>query len=1008
MLKRYFYTSLLTLSAITVSRAQVSSFYTINEAYKIGTELMEKGKFAAASAQFSRVIGWTGGSATAESPTTAQSLLQENAQYFRAVCALELANDDAEKMLLAYIKNYPVSANTRSAYFQVGKVYFRQKNYPQAIEWFKKIDPKDLTAAESSDYRFKLGYSHFVQKEYGTAEPLFATLKNEKNEFTEPSIYYYAYINYTDADYETALTEFERLKGSKTYASSYPYYISALYFLDHRYDEVIRYTIPAIQTIDEQYKTEMNRIIAAAYFAKSDYRNASTYYQRFQERDQNKSQNNQDSYQIGYTHWKLANYPRAIAELEKMTTADMYYQYGMNALGSSYLKTGNKQGARNAFFKSSKLNFNPALQEEGLFNYAKLSYELEFHAVALDAVQQFMKTYPKSARTNEAKTLLAQVLLSTKNYRDAITILESIQNRNAEARTAYQKVTYYRGLEFYNERAFENSISLFMRSIANSSDREIEALATYWLAEALFEVRKYPESVANFEKFLAMPAARETDVYNFANYALGYSAFRDDKYTKAATYFERFLRGDEKDQNTINDATLRLADSYFVNRQFDRALAEYNKIIARNVKGEDYALFQRGMIQGLQGMNDIKITTLEALLKQYPSSNYADDAVFEIAYTFFKTNAYPEAKTGLTELVDKYPRSSYVPRALVTIGLVQVNQDDDAGALVSFDRVVKDYPTTDEAKAALDAIRSIYVDRGDSNGFLTYANGTSIGNLSTADQDNVTFQAANSRFQRGDYQGTFEAINAYFDKFPKPIFEKYAHFIRAESLVKLGRPNEAITDYNVILNDWTSDFTERSLISTINLYLKQKRYNEAIVYLKKLELSSEYKSNYGFAINTLIEAYSNMGMPDDVLKYAGIIDKFEKSSQDERARAMMFGAKAYLAKQDTAVALRQFAAVLDLAQTVSAAEAKYNIAEIQVKRGDYKAAEKSIGEIRSSYSSYEYWVAKSFILWADVFAAKKDIFQAKSTLQSIIDEYKGDDDIVPTAKAKLESLNKKK
>jgi hypothetical protein len=35
----------------------------------------------------------------------------------------------------------------------------------------------------------------------------------------------------------------------------------------------------------------------------------------------------------------------------------------------------------------------------------------------------------------------------------------------------------------------------------------------------------------------------------------------------------------------------------------------------------------------------------------------------------------------------------------------------------------------------------------------------------------------------------------------------------------------------------------------------------------------------------------------------------------------------------------------------------------------------------------------------------KNTYQAKATLQSIIDGYKGNDDIVPTAKAKLEKLN---
>src|SRR5690606_16500887 len=129
-----------------------------------------------------------------------------------------------------------------------------------------------------------------------------------------------------------------------------------------------------------------------------------------------------------------------------------------------------------------------------------------------------------------AKILLAESLLSTRNYRSAVDILESLSNRSPEANAAYQKVCYYRGLEFYNERAFENAISLFMRSEAHPIDQEILALATYWKAEAMYEVRKYGEAVQNFNKFLRIPAARNTDVYSYANYALAYAAFRNNNF----------------------------------------------------------------------------------------------------------------------------------------------------------------------------------------------------------------------------------------------------------------------------------------------------------------------------------------------------------------------------------------------------------------------------------------------------------------------------------------------
>ena len=1000
-------TYLFSFYTIGTALAQQTVWFDTNQYYKTGLELLDKQKYVAAAEQFSYVQRLHSNTISIPVDSEDIRLLRENAQYYEAVCALMLDNQNAESLFLQFIKEHPYNINTPMAYYQIGSSYFDKKNYQKAILWFNKTKLRNLSDREGVAYRFKLAYSYFETQDYTHAKPLFAKLKDETNSYNKQSIYYYGFISYLHADYRTALSEFGRLKNTSNYRDIYPYYISALSLLDKQYDNAISYATPILDNNNPPFEAELSRIVGAAYFAKSDYRNATIYYQRFQNKDQGATQSSQDSYQMGYSYYRLNQYSRAIDELEKLEVVDSYFQHGMITLGESFLKTGNKQAARNAFFKASKISFDADLQQEGLFNYAKLSYELEFHQVALDAAQEYIKTYPNSKRANEVKTLLGEILLTTKNYKEAIDILESIPNKNEDAKEAYQKVTYYRGLEFYNERAFPNAISSFLRSNNYIIDPQIEALSTYWMAEAMYEVRKFGESVEKFEYFLTLPAARNTEVYNYANYALAYASFENDNYKKASTYFLNFLRGNEKDENTISDATLRLADSYFALKDYENALRYYNKIIANHTASVDYALFQRGMIEGLQNKNDLKIATHQSLLQQFPNSNYADDAGFEIAYTYFVKGDLQQSKDKLNAFIDKYPRSSYVPRALVTIGLVQYDQNQDAAALESFKRVVKEYSTTDEAKQALESIKNIYLDKSDADGFLAYANSTNIGNLSTSEQDNITFQAANNRFVKGDYQGTFEAINAYFDKFPKPIQEKYARFIRAESLVKLNRPDEAIPDYEFILNDWTSEFTERALISISKIYLSQKKYNEAIVYLKKLELTTEYKANYGFAINYLMEAYANMQIPDETLRYVDLVKESEKSSEEEKCRANLFAGKAHLLKADTTMALKEFTYVVSKTQTLTAAEAKYNIANLQYLKKDYKASQKTAFELINKMPSYDYWVAKSFILLADNYVALKDDFQAKSTLQSILDNYSNkNDDIITTAKEKFDKLKK--
>src|SRR5690606_12673359 len=205
------------------------------------------------------------------------------------------------------------------------------------------------------------------------------------------------------------------------------------------------------------------------------------------------------------------------------------------------------------------------------------------------------------------------------------------------------------------------------------------------------------------------------------------------------------------------DAIARLADSYFSLRNYARATHYYDLLISSKAKSQDYAMFQKGVIQGLQGDMDTKIATLNELQRIYPNSLYADNASFEIPYSYFLKGDDDIAIEGLQKMVEEYPRSSYVPRALVTIGLVQYNKREDDAAIKTFQRVIEEYSTTDEAKQALKAIQNIYIDRGDAQGYLDYALTTNIGNLTTAEQDAVTFQAANGLFSRGEYEAAVEA-----------------------------------------------------------------------------------------------------------------------------------------------------------------------------------------------------------------------------------------------------------
>jgi TolA-binding protein len=98
-----------------------------------------------------------------------------------------------------------------------------------------------------------------------------------------------------------------------------------------------------------------------------------------------------------------------------------------------------------------------------------------------------------------------------------------------------------------------------------------------------------------------------------------------------------------------------------------------------------------------------------------------------------------------------------------------------------------------------------------------------------------------------------------------------------------------------------------------------------------------------------------------------------------------------------------------MTKTESGAEAKYMIASILFIKGKYLDAQQACFDLSNQVPAYEYWVARGFIILADTYAKLGNDFQAKSTLQSIIEEYSiNDDGVIEEANKKLAEINQPK
>jgi TolA-binding protein len=980
---------------------QQDHFYDPAKKYKMGYELFLKEKYSAARDLFTEFLASPGSAAVND---------RINAEYFSALSGAELYHPDAEAELVRFTEKYPESLKAKLAWFHAGKVLYKQKKYKQAATYLEKADISYLTNEEIAEYYFKLGYSYFSIKDYTRASKSFHEILNVESKYKTAANYYYAHVAYQNNNLNTALEYFKKLEDSESFGPVVPYYIVQIHYEQQKYDEVVRYAKTLESRQDVRNKAEIDRYVAESYYKKGDYKMALQMFQSFEKNYPRLSR--EDFYQLGYCHYQLGNCEEAIRYFEKVVNVkDELQQTAYFNLGDCFLKTKNKQSGRNAFQFASKEDFNKQIKEQSLFSYAKLSFELNYQPVAINALNDFVKLYPESKHIDEANEILAQLFITTRNYKDALTALDKIKSKSEKARAAYQKVAYFRGIEFFNDRDYEKAIGLFNKAITTEVDKIIRAQAMYWKAEAIYNQGQYEAAIKQYRIFIFNPASVNVPMYNTANYNMGYCYFKLENYGEANTWFRKYLRNrEETDAAKYNDALIRVGDGFFVTKDYDNALGFYNEAIAAKAKGADYATFQTGIIQGIKGNMTAKADIMNKLSTAYPKSSYLAAAAYEKGDALMEKEDYKEAEDIFRKVIRESPQSEYAKKSLLKIALAQFNRKMDTEALTTYKEVVKKHPSTPESVAALLGIKNIYVSQGQPQAYFDYVKTVSTVNISAGAQDSITYEAAEQLYLKGDHNTAAKNFEEYLKKFPNGYYALNATFYKAESDFRNKEFAKALTGYEYVIAQPRNLFTEKSLLKAGNIRYANKSYDDALAHYTRLEEIADFLDNIIESQAGQMRCHYQKNTYDQVITNARKLIDGDKVPNALKNEAALLYARSAMATEDLATAAAQYKEVAKIPNSESGAEAKYSLALIDYKLANFKESQKKCFDVINQVPSYEYWIGKSFILLGDNYVALKDTFQAKHTYRSIMDNYERNpsdpEDIREIARQKLEAIEK--
>jgi len=981
--------------------SQKTDTYTHPErSYELGLDLYGKKKYVSAQMEFQKIIG---------SDENISLLVKGNASFYHAVCAAELFHKDAEYLLITFMESYPENQNYYMAGYHLGNYYYKQKKYKKAVEWLAKLDQNELSQEMRDEVNFKMGYAYYMTNEFELAGKSFFLVKDGNSKYASAAQYYYAHMSFVNGNYETALKSFIKLKDSEAFAPVVPYYITQIYYKQGKYDELLKFAPGVLDSVDAKNGLEIGRMIAESHYRKGEYREALPYLLDYEKNSS--ASDRTDDYQIAYSYYKIGEYEKSIPYFQKVTSGnDALAQNSYFLLADCYVKSNAKRSARTAFESASKMDFDADIQEESYLNFAKLSNELSYQSVALDAFRAFLQKFPNSTHVDEANEMLVGIYTNTRNYKDALTAIEAIKVKTAPVKAAYQKVAYYRGIEFFMDNKSEEAIKMFNTSLTNPVDPALVAESHYWKAETLYRLGEFDKSQKSYNDFLFTPSAVTGKRYNLAHYNIGYCYFKSENFSASQVAFRKYIQArNQTDPDRYNDAVLRVADCFFMMKDQSNAMDYYNQAIAANSKASDYAIYQKALILGVQGRMADKVSTLQKLFDKYPKSVYYDDALYEAGQASLMLGDHEAAQSYYGTVIRDFPSGSYVKKAELGEALVLYNSKQDDKALAAYQRIVAKYPNTSESKEALAQIKNISVTQNKVDEYLRYVKSVPNADVSKAAEDSLTYEAAELLYTQGNCTAAIKDFDNYLQRFPQAIFLVNATYYKADCQFRNKQYEEALTGYQIVINEVRNSFTEKSLLNAGLINYRMKNYQASLKNYTDLEAIAEIKDNILAAqAGQMRSNYKLQNYESTLISAQRILDG-SSSDKDLLNEAHLLAGKCHYFKNDLGNAKTEFTIVSKRTNSEMTAESKYYLAEIEFKSGNFKESQKIIFEIQKQVPSYDFWIAKGFVLLGDNYLAQNDVFQAKETYKSIVDNFeKGPtdpEDIREIASAKLDALN---
>ena len=924
---------------------------------------------------------------------------------YSALCALALKTPGYEQLAAAYLEDCPESILASQVEYRWALDLFDRGRYEEASRHFDQVDAEALDTSDEPEFLYKRAYSLFGTGDYERAERLFDNVvRLPHSDYTAPAQYSLGYLSYSKGAFRDASDWFSDAAEDPRFEQLANYYILECRFMEKDYAYVVKFGEDLFNKVPADRQPHLARIMSESYLVLGDPQKARTYYQKNLEGKVSRTRT--DYFHAGSVLYSVEDWQGAVDNFTQMTDrTDSLGQIANYQLGYSYIQTRNKVAALEAFREASRYDYDPSIQEDAHFNYAKLSFDLNNDASVFN---DYLQRYDALKKGNQIYSYMAMAALANHDWEGAVAAYDNIDELEPRMQSNYMKAYFLRAVQLMGNGAWRDAVP-HLKAAAYYSPRQnaFNQMARYWTAEAYYRDERYAEARSILTDLYNLSALDGRPEGELIPYHIAYTHFQEKNYADALKWFDYYMDGPHDQAGA--DASTRIGDCYFFRKDYTTAVAAYERKLEEYPDANDiYPAFRAGVACGLLRDFSRKAQLLEPVKQASPSSPYWSEAMYELGRAYVSLGESEDAVRAFRTLRSGTDDLNYATKALLELAMIARNQGDDTKALDYYKQVVDQ--GTDYTEDALLAIESIYRSRGEADAYLAYVN--SLGGKASrteAQKESVYFSTAEQIFLGENWPKAISTLQGYLEKYPSGAYQAKALFYLAESYRMTGAKERASDCYvEAIEAGLDGSFQESALARFADLSMSLERYAKAYSAYEQLLEGAQLEDNRYAARRGMMRAAFKAREWEDAIRAAELFRTNPRITADESREAAYVLAKSCLAtsrRQEATLLLEELAKA---PSTAEGAEATYLLIQDRFDRAQFDGIQEMVYDFSSKAGGQNYWLAKAFIVLGDTFAEQGNMAQARATFESIRSGYRSsgpEDDIPDQVELRLKKLN---